>query len=101
MSHYDARNDSLIWVSPTPNTVGRSRTMSRFVDGILTSLCGDQYNVCVTWDYNCANDYPAVYVARTPEFPFGAVTVLVAVGLVVVLTRPRMNRAHERRSPAR
>lgn len=27
---------------------------------IYTSLCGYQYNVCVTWDYNCANDYPAV-----------------------------------------
>lgn len=32
---------------------------------IHTSLCGDQYNVCVTWDYNCVNDYPAVYVGAT------------------------------------
>ena len=29
---------------------------------ICTSLCGCQYNVCVTFDNNCANDYPAVYV---------------------------------------
>jgi len=30
-----------------------------------TSLCGCQYDVCITFDYNCANDYPAVYAART------------------------------------
>jgi hypothetical protein len=28
---------------------------------ICTSLCGCQYNVCVSFDYNCANDYHAVY----------------------------------------
>jgi hypothetical protein len=27
---------------------------------ICTSLCGCQYNVCVSFDNNCANDYPAV-----------------------------------------
>jgi len=27
---------------------------------LYTSLCGWQYNVCVTFDYNCANDYRAV-----------------------------------------
>lgn len=32
---------------------------------ICTSLCGCQYDVCVTFDYNCANDYPAVYKDRT------------------------------------
>lgn len=29
---------------------------------ICTSLCGCKYNVCVTFDNNCANDYPAIYV---------------------------------------
>jgi len=28
---------------------------------IYTSLCGDQYNVCVTWNHNCADDYHATY----------------------------------------
>jgi len=32
----------------------------QYFSSIYTSLCGWQYNVCVTWDYNCANDYPAV-----------------------------------------
>lgn len=30
-----------------------------------TSLCGCQHDVCITFDYNCANDYPAVYSTRT------------------------------------
>jgi hypothetical protein len=30
-----------------------------------TRLCGCQYDVCITFDYNCANDYPAVYATRT------------------------------------
>jgi hypothetical protein len=33
-----------------------------FYASICTSLCGCQYNVCVSFDNNCANDYPAVYV---------------------------------------
>lgn len=32
----------------------------RYYSAIHTSLCGWQYNVCVTFDGNCANDYPAV-----------------------------------------
>ena len=32
----------------------------QYFSSIYTSLCGWQYNVCVTWDYNCANDYPAI-----------------------------------------
>lgn len=32
----------------------------RYYASIHTSLCGWQYNVCVTFDYNCSNDYPAV-----------------------------------------
>jgi hypothetical protein len=37
---------------------------------ICTSLCGCQYNVCVSFDYNCANDYQAVttYVYNTVTF---------------------------------
>jgi len=30
-----------------------------------TKLCGWQYDVCITFDYNCGNDYHAVYVTRT------------------------------------
>jgi hypothetical protein len=30
-----------------------------------TSLCGCQHDVCITFDYNCANDYPAVHSVRT------------------------------------
>lgn len=30
-----------------------------------TSLCGCQHDVCITFDYNCANDYHAVYSTRT------------------------------------
>ena len=29
-----------------------------------TSLCGLQQNVCITWDNNCANDYPAVMTCQ-------------------------------------
>jgi hypothetical protein len=29
---------------------------------ICTRLCGCEYDVCVSFDYNCANDYHAVYV---------------------------------------
>ena len=32
----------------------------RYYARIHTSLCGWQYNVCVTFDYNCSNDYPGV-----------------------------------------
>jgi hypothetical protein len=32
----------------------------QYYSSIHTSLCGWQYNVCVTFDYNCANDYHAV-----------------------------------------
>lgn len=31
---------------------------------ICTSLCGCQHDVCVSFDYNCANDYPAVHSAH-------------------------------------
>jgi hypothetical protein len=38
-----------------------------YYSSICTSLCGCQYNVCVTFDYNCANDYRAIpaYITRT------------------------------------
>jgi hypothetical protein len=32
----------------------------QYYSSIYTSLCGWQYNVCVTWDNNCADDYQAV-----------------------------------------
>jgi hypothetical protein len=32
---------------------------------IHTSLCGWQSSVCVSFDYNCADDYPAVWVGYT------------------------------------
>ena len=30
-----------------------------------TRLCGWQYDVCITFDYNCANDYHAAYLTHT------------------------------------
>jgi hypothetical protein len=38
---------------------------------ICTNLCGCQYNVCVSFDYNCADDYQAVqsYVYNTVTLP--------------------------------
>jgi hypothetical protein len=32
----------------------------QYYSSIYTKLCGWQYNVCVSFDYNCANDYHAV-----------------------------------------
>jgi len=37
----------------------------QYRSSICTSLCGCQYDVCVTFDHNCANDYHAIYVDRT------------------------------------
>lgn len=34
-----------------------------YFSSIYTSLCGWQYDVCVTFDYNCSNDYQAVHQA--------------------------------------
>jgi len=31
----------------------------QYYESLYTSLCGLQRNICVTWDNNCANDYPA------------------------------------------
>jgi hypothetical protein len=33
----------------------------QYFSSIYTSVCGWQYDVCVSFDYNCANDYPAVH----------------------------------------
>lgn len=50
-------------------TVGRSGPTcpygGEYRSRICTSLCGCQHDVCVTFDHNCANDYPAVYKDRT------------------------------------
>ena len=50
-------------------TIGRSGPTcpygGEYRSSICTSLCGCQYDVCVTFDYNCANDYRAVYTDRT------------------------------------
>jgi hypothetical protein len=50
-------------------TIGRSGPTcpygGKYRSSICTSLCGCQYDVCVTFDYNCANDYRAVYTDRT------------------------------------
>jgi hypothetical protein len=36
-----------------------------YFSAICTKLCGCQYDICVSFDYNCADDYPAVHAART------------------------------------
>jgi len=50
-------------------TIGRSGPTcpygGQYRSSICTSLCGCQYDVCVTFDHNCANDYRAVYADRT------------------------------------
>jgi hypothetical protein len=43
---------------------------------ICTSLCGCQYNVCVSFDYNCANDYQAVPAYAYSTVTFRTVTTL-------------------------
>jgi hypothetical protein len=57
------------YVSTKVLTIGRSGPTcpygGQYCSRICTSLCGCQYNVCVSFDYNCANDYPAVYADRT------------------------------------
>jgi len=53
----------LALLTTTDNAVAVACTCpfgGQYFSSIRTSLCGWQYNVCVTWDYNCANDYPAV-----------------------------------------
>jgi len=37
----------------------------RYYSRLHTSLCGWQYDVCVTFDRNCANDYPAICATTT------------------------------------
>jgi len=57
------------YVSTKVLTIGRSGPScpygGEYRSKICTSLCGCQYDVCVSFDYNCANDYPAVYTDRT------------------------------------
>lgn len=36
----------------------------RYYSSLYTRLCGWQYNVCVTFDYNCGNDYQARCTCR-------------------------------------
>jgi hypothetical protein len=44
---------------------------------ICTKLCGCQYNVCVSFDYNCANDYPAVQLYHYATITLQTVTTTV------------------------
>jgi hypothetical protein len=57
------------YVSTKVLTIGRSGAScpygGEYRSEICTSLCGCQYNVCVSFDHNCANDYQAVYTDRT------------------------------------
>jgi len=57
------------YVSTKVLTIGRSGAScpygGEYRSKICTSLCGCQYNVCVSFDHNCANDYQAVYTDRT------------------------------------
>jgi hypothetical protein len=57
------------YVSTKVVTIGRSGATcprgGEYRSEICTSLCGCQYDVCVSFDHNCANDYPAVYTDRT------------------------------------
>jgi hypothetical protein len=59
---------------------------------ICTSLCGCQYNVCVSFDYNCANDYPAVqsygYITVTiPTVTTTVRTLCTSVNVPLMTTR--------------
>jgi len=49
-----------------PNTYSNTCPYGgQYYSSIYTSLCGWQYNVCVTWDNNCADDYQAVSTGST------------------------------------
>jgi hypothetical protein len=51
---------ALVTLSPTVEVVSSSRSCpygGRYYSSIRTSLCGLQEDVCVSYDYNCGNDY--------------------------------------------
>jgi hypothetical protein len=50
----------------------------QYYSSIYTSLCGWEYNVCVTWDNNCADDYQAV--CATTQTPTTASTATIKTG---------------------
>jgi hypothetical protein len=53
------------WITQTIGKVGPCPYGGTYFASIYTRLCGWQYNVCVSFDRNCGNDYTAVYSYRT------------------------------------
>jgi hypothetical protein len=54
----------------------------QYYPSICTRLCGCQYNVCVSYDYNCANDYSAI-----PGFPVESIVAGLFLGVALILSK--------------
>jgi|GEM_PF-4856045 len=52
---------------------------------ISTSLCGTQYDVCVSFDYNCGNDYHPAQAARVTSAYELELTFLILTGFLELL----------------
>jgi hypothetical protein len=58
------RTQSTTWTTRTLGQVGPCPYGGSYFSKLCTKLCGCQYNVCVSFDRNCGNDYSAVYSYR-------------------------------------
>jgi hypothetical protein len=71
------------------------RSGSSYYTHIHTYLCGDQYDVCVSFDNNCGNDYHPEKVMRYYSVYGGAALFLGLLGFIglilgiVILARRR------------
>jgi hypothetical protein len=73
---------------PQGHVLESSRSCPRggtYYSHILTSLCGNQYDVCVSFDYNCANDYHPPQVDRTFPIYGGESAILILAGLIGIV----------------
>jgi hypothetical protein len=59
------RTQSTTWTTQTLGKVGPCPYGGTYYSRLCTKLCGCQYNVCVSFDRNCGNDYASIYSYRT------------------------------------
>jgi hypothetical protein len=59
------RTQSTTLTTQTLGKVGPCPYGGTYFSKLCTKLCGCQYNVCVSFDRNCGNDYAAIYSYRT------------------------------------